>query len=115
MDSIEAIAHRLQNYPLLAQGLSLTNLHQFIVFAARLKPDIILAQPSSYVPEVPPEYLPTSIRQALSDLTGLDVSFIPACWTFVKDLAWNDAYNADLQLNTQRAFLQRGVAHGFST
>jgi hypothetical protein len=106
------IFSRLSQYPALLEHLSLSNLHGFIVSAARLKNDIFLAQPSSQPLEHPPEYLPLAIQNTLSSITDIPLWLIPQCWLVVRDLVWSDDYVAKLQPNPQEVFAAHGLDRG---
>ena len=114
MNSLSTILQRLNQHPALLEHLTLSNLHSFIVHAARAKHDIILAQPSTQPVHIPPQFLPTSIQHFLSNITGIPVIFVPTCWLVVCDLVWSDDYISKTQSNPHQVFAKHGLEKGLS-
>ena len=112
MDSLTIILARLNDYPALLEHLTLSNIHSFVVAAARLKNDIILSQPATVSIACPPGFLPTTIQQTLSGITGIPMWLISQCWMVVRDLVWSDAYTTRLQANLYDVFAEHGIRHG---
>ena len=72
MDSISYLLDVLSTSPELAAQLSLTQINHFITHCAHVKNDIIITQPSNVPLDIPPEFIPSSLIEFLSDLLGLE-------------------------------------------
>lgn len=115
MDALLSIVNQLQESPEVIKHVTLRNLHLFVVHAARMKPDIVLAQLQGGNPHAPPQFLSTSIRDALADICSVPVDCVPSLWTALKTLVWDDNYVASLQENPQLVFMKHGIDKGLGT
>jgi hypothetical protein len=73
------------------ERVSLGQIFRFVLYAASLKNDILLPQPASHPPSLPPVVLPQAIHTFLSGACQLAPDFTDHCWTVLKDVVWNDA------------------------
>ncbi|KIJ90694.1 hypothetical protein K443DRAFT_62243, partial [Laccaria amethystina LaAM-08-1] len=73
---------------------SILKLSCLIQYASRLKNEILLAQPSSHLPNVVPQFLPVSIIKFLASSCILSEREVEECWKVVKELVWS-AYIPD--------------------
>lgn len=62
---------------------------KFIIYAARLKDDILLAQPASYSPNQSQPILPPTIQEFLSDVSTIPLQSISKFWSVLAHVAWN--------------------------
>lgn len=115
MDALLSIVNQLQESPEVIKHVTLRNLHLFVVHAARMKPDIVLAQLQGGNPHAPPQFLSTSIRDALADICSVPVDCVPSLWTALKTLVWDDNYVASLQENPQLVFMKHGIDKGLAS
>ncbi|KAF8189583.1 hypothetical protein K438DRAFT_1551580, partial [Mycena galopus ATCC 62051] len=60
----------------------------FVRMAARLKDEIIVAQPSSYDPSTAPSELPEHVRSFLSGATDMPDEFVAGCWLVFSQTIW---------------------------
>ena len=107
MDSLRHVVHSLEQYPGLADRLSLSQIYHFIRQLVLVKNHIILVQPASISPSSPPDYLPSSVIEFLAVSVELDPEAVVQCWDVFKHLAWDSGYMAVLEENprdTSRCF-----------
>jgi hypothetical protein len=74
----------LSQYPGLAASLNMKMIMNFIRMAARLKCDIIHAQPPSFHADLIPNSLPHHIASFLSSAVDLRLDFVEGCWAVFK-------------------------------
>jgi hypothetical protein len=84
----------------------------FIQYASRLKNEILLAQKSSHLPNVVPEFLPISIVRFLASSCILSEQEVEACWNVVKELVWSAFILDDKAVSV--TFKDHGMDKGFS-
>lgn len=120
MASSESLADILTSLqavdPSLLSALSLTQLVQFIVLATSVKEDILLTQDIRYHsdPHKPPDFLPQSVQQFLSEAIGVSCEVIRQCWLVLKHLIWSPAIAAQLTRDPERSFRASGNKYGLS-
>jgi hypothetical protein len=85
----------------------------FIQYASRLKNEILLAQKSSHLPNVVPEFLPVSIVKFLASSCILSEQEVEACWEVVKEHVWSVFILDDKAVSV--AFKDHGMDKGFSS
>lgn len=106
---------RLQDIVLLTEQypeLSLGQVQQFISLAARLKDDILLAQPSSVLALGPPDIPPPTVLMFLQKSCGISLACVEACWDILKTTIWHDAHS--LQVDDSPIIVHDFAAHGHS-
>ena len=102
--------------PSLSTGLTLDQVLQFVVYAIRLRNDIVLVQPADHLPERVPDFLPHSVEGFLSEACSihLDLS-IPALWGALRETVWGGTFGKFLKKEPHlSAFAQHGHNHGLS-
>jgi hypothetical protein len=92
---------------------SILKLSCLIQYASRLKNEILLAQPSSHLPNVIPQFLPVSIIKFLASSCILSEQEVEECWKVVKELVWSAYILDDKALSA--AFKGHGTDKGFSS
>ena len=85
----------------------------FIQYASRLKNEILLAQKSSHLPNIAPQFLPVSIVKFLASSCVLSEQEVEACWKVVKELVWSAFILDDKAVAA--AFEDHGIDTGFSS
>lgn len=100
------LTQHCQQYP----ELSLGQVQQFISLAARLKDDILLAQPSSVLALNPPDVLPPTVSMFLQKSCSIPLVCVETCWDILKTTIWHDAHGLDSEDNLIHDF----SAHGYS-
>lgn len=113
-DSVRTVFEQIQRHPALLDQLTLSKIYSFILHTARLRNDILLAQPSSIPLSSAPEFLPRAIQGFLSDLLGLSNGLVLACWSVFKNLIWRDDFVSQLQQNVEDGFRLYGINRGLS-
>ena len=83
----------------------------FIQYASRLKNEILLAQNSSHLPNIVPQFLPISVVNFLASSCALSEKEVEECWTVVKELVWSTYILDDKAVST--AFRDHGTDKGF--
>jgi hypothetical protein len=64
---------------------------QFVIYAGKLKDDILLVQSATHAPSVPPSILPQSVAMFLAKAHGIPSNKqIELCWELLKDMIWNN-------------------------
>ena len=100
--------------------ITLGQIVRFLAFASRLKNEIILVQPGSFLPSgraLPA--LPPSIEQFLSGASQIPLQSISAIWSILGHTAWNlDLDILPASIPTVRSIfvnygLSRGISKGF--
>ena len=112
MDSMDNILRRLAEFPGLLGQLSFTQIFHFIIYSSRIKNDIILTQPASHTPFIPPEYLSPAVQGFLAEVLQVNVHTVQQCWAAFKDLAWNEEYITQLDGNSEEVFQCYGIFRG---
>jgi hypothetical protein len=84
----------------------------YIQYASRLKNEILLAQPSSHLPHVVPQFLPVSVVTFLASSCVLSELEVEVCWNVVKELVWSAFILDDKAVSA--AFKDHGADNGFS-
>ena len=79
---------------------------KFITYAARLKDDILLAQPASYSPNQSEPILPPTIQKFLSDVSTIPLQSISKFWSVLAHVAWdyNIGNSIDSYLSSYQEF-----------
>jgi len=85
----------------------------FIQYASRLKNEILLAQKSSHLPNIVPQFLPISVVKFLASSCILSEQEVEECWKVIKELVWS-AYILDDKAMLV-AFKDHGTDKGFSS
>ena len=85
-----------------------------IQYASRLKNEILLAQPSSHLPDIVPDFLPVSIIKFLASSCVLSEQEVESCWEVIKELVWSSAPILDDKA-VSAAFRDHGFDKGFGT
>jgi hypothetical protein len=73
----------------------LSQLTTFLLYAPRLKNDILLAQESNWPAEIAPWILPESVTTLLSNLCGINEENVDKLWSHLKDTIWNHHQRAE--------------------
>ena len=101
--------------PSLSAGLTLDQVVRFIVYATRLRDDIVLVQPANHPPECVPDFLPHSVQGFLSDACSIHLDFIPSLWGALRDTVWGGTFGKFLEKEPHMSvFSQHGHNHGLS-
>jgi hypothetical protein len=100
--------------------ITLGQIVRFLAFASRLKNEILLVQPGSFLPSgraLP--VLSPSIEQFLSGASQIPLQSISAVWSILGHTAWNlDLHISPASIPTVRSIfvnygLSRGISKGF--
>ncbi|KAF8220740.1 hypothetical protein L208DRAFT_1332096 [Tricholoma matsutake] len=75
--------------------LSLGKIQQFVLLAAKLKDDILLAQPTSVLVFDPPMILPPTVTTFLQNSCKISEPCVEACWEVLKSTIWHDGKNLE--------------------
>jgi hypothetical protein len=92
---------------------SILKLSCFIQYASRLKNEILLAQKSSHLPNIVPQFLPVSVVKFLASSCILSEQEVEECWKVVKELVWSAYILDDKAMSV--AFKDHGTDKGFSS
>ena len=106
---------RLQDTVLLTEqypDISLGQVQQFISLAARLKDDILLAQPSSVLALHPPDVLPPTVSMFLGNSCSFSQLCVETCWDRLKTMIWHDAHGHKLEDSLIDVFAVHGHSLG---
>ena len=80
-----------QSHPRAFQGITLENLISFVVYASKLKDDILLVQSVDHAPHIPPPILPQSVAIFLAKACGIaSKEQTDLFWDLLKDMIWNE-------------------------
>ena len=85
----------------------------FIQYASRLKNEILLAQKSSHLPNIVPQFLPVSVVKFLASSCVMSEQEVEECWKVVKELVWSAYILDDKAMSV--AFKDHGADKGFSS
>ncbi|KAF8226645.1 hypothetical protein L208DRAFT_1499124 [Tricholoma matsutake] len=81
----------IQSQPDAFQGITLSSLMCFVVYATKLKDNILLVQYTNHLPSVPPPTLPQSVSMFLAKVCGIPSNEqIHLCWKLVNNMIWNN-------------------------
>lgn len=102
----------LKDNPVAFRSLNIIKIIRFSTLAARLKDDIILAQPPDHIASEPPLFLPRSIAMFLGAASGIPEDILPDCWRILRGTIW---YEKDLLREDREAsFRKHGYGLGLS-
>lgn len=90
---------------------SILKLSCFIQYASRLRNEILLAQQSSHLPNIVPQFLPVSIIKFLASSCILSEQEVEECWKVVKEIVWSACILDDKAVSA--AFKNHGADKGF--
>ncbi len=91
-------------------SLEFLNLFRFVIYASRLKDDILLVQPAEHSPDTAPQLLPASVRAFLSNVCGFSLEMTDLCWTGLKGVVWS---NSCVRMTESfDGFKEHGERHG---
>lgn len=110
---VDIYAHLNEN-PVVLQYMSLNNLVHFIVYAYRLKKDILLTQSATHDPSCAPEYLPDGVQQFLSKVIGASTEIVRSCWKIFKHMIWETDTGERLMRHSEQDFEEFGRPFGLS-
>jgi hypothetical protein len=114
MVELTALVLAVQSQPDSFHGLTLGNLMQFVIYAGKLKDDILLVQSATHPPSVPPPILPQSVAIFLAKACGIPSNEqIELCWELLKDMIWNDEPVVSAE-REGAAFAEHGQGLGIS-
>jgi hypothetical protein len=101
--------------PSLSADLTLDQVVRFVVYATRLRDDILLVQPANHPPERVPDFLPHSVQGFLSEACSIHLDFIPPLWGALSETVWGGKFEKFLEKEDHiSAFSQYGHNHGLS-
>jgi hypothetical protein len=101
--------------PSLSADLTLDQVVRFVVYATRLRDDILLVQPANHPPERVPDFLPHSVQGFLSEACSIHLDFIPPLWGALSETVWGGKFGKFLEKEDHiSAFSQYGHNHGLS-
>ncbi|KAF8804502.1 hypothetical protein BYT27DRAFT_7106728 [Phlegmacium glaucopus] len=104
---------KLQEHTVL-RGLSLDDIFQYARLVCHLKTDILLPQPLDQSdPHLPPNVLPLTIAQFLSDALGIQNQYIQDSWDILKYFIW-ECTTVELTKDDKEAFKHFGWAWGIT-
>ena len=92
--------------------ITLSQIFHFISFVSRLKDDILLTQPAHWSATVPPDILPPSVIEFLSDGCDLAQEKVETLWGILKSNIWLDA--GAYQDCSAAAFAKHGHVRGLA-
>lgn len=113
MVELTAFLRVLEQNPAAFRGITLENLMKFVIYAGKLKNDILIVQPAEHPPLEPPDHLPRSIESFLNQACGLVDDQVSHCWAIVKDMVWSEEPSISEEQNTT-AFREHGYDKGIS-
>ncbi|KAF8235282.1 hypothetical protein L208DRAFT_1124139, partial [Tricholoma matsutake] len=91
MVELAALLSAVQSQPDAFQGITLSSLMCFVVYATKLKDDSLLGQSTNHPPSVPTLTLPQSVSLFLAKACGIPRSEqIDLCWELLNNMIWND-------------------------
>jgi hypothetical protein len=93
MSTLDEVFKFLSQVPGLKEAVGMDKAMAFVRLAARLKDEIVLAQPSDYDPSTAPSELPEHVRSFLGGATELPDQFVSGCWSAFSETIWT--YNED--------------------
>lgn len=115
MVELTTLLSAVQSQPDAFQGITLGNLMCFVIYAGKLKDDILLVQSATHLPSVPPPSLPQSVAIFLAKACGMPKNEqIDTCWELLKDMIWNEESVVSAQ-REGTAFAEHGQGLGIST
>lgn len=113
MVKLTALLSAFQSQPNAFQGITLGNLMSFVVYASKLKDDILLVQSVDHAFN-PPPILPQSVAMFLAKACGIaSKEQTDLCWDLLKDMIWNE----ELAISAEKegaAFAEHGHGIGIS-
>jgi hypothetical protein len=96
------------------QGITLGNLMSFVVYAGKLKNDILLLQSVDHAPSIAPPILPQSVAMFLAKACGIaSKEQIDFCWDLLKDMIWSEEPTISAE-KEGAAFAEHGHGLGIS-
>ncbi|KAG2012844.1 hypothetical protein CC2G_009809 [Coprinopsis cinerea AmutBmut pab1-1] len=115
MDVVEPLHHLLQSLSKDTQEkLQFKDLLRFLVLASRIKDDILLAQPASWPPHVPPHAIPIAAVEFLSRACPLPLDTVNTLWQHFRSTVWNDMHTITGSGSVLASFVEHGKENGFS-
>jgi len=91
-------------------SLEIANLFRFVIYASRLKNDILLVQAAEHSPDTAPQLLPASVRTFLSAVCGFSLEMTDLCWTGLKGVIWSNSFTRTIE--SLDGFKEHGERHG---
>lgn len=113
MVELTALLGVLAQDPVAFHGITLEKLMNFVVYAGKLKNDILLTQPVDHPATEPPDHLPRSIENFLNRACGLVEGQAAQCWAVVKGMVW-DGESLMSEETNEAAFREHGHDMGIS-
>jgi len=115
MSEFQCLFDVFRAQPSLSACLTLDQVVHFVVYATRLRNDILLVQPADHLPERVPDFLPHSVEGFLSEACSIHLDFIPALWGALRETVWGGTFGKFLEKEPHlSAFSQHGHNHGLS-
>lgn len=96
------------------QNLELHQIIMFLNLSAKLKNDILLAQPSRLPATQTPDVLPPIVAEFLGDALGFPPEDIDKCWDMLKDDVWRMPDSTQITPEEENMFRIHGWKRGIS-
>lgn len=96
------------------KSLCLSQIVTFIQILARLKDDIILAQPIYIAITEAPLVLPPQIKTFVAECIGIPEDSVNGCWTVLKDDIWEYPTPEKVEAEEEELFARHGWKRGIS-
>jgi len=115
MSEFQRLFEVFRSHPYLSASLTLDNVVRFVVYATRLRNDIMLVQPADHPPECVPTFLPHSVQGFLSESCAVPLDFIPHLWGALRETVWGGTFGQFLEKEPHLSvFMQYGHNYGLS-
>lgn len=91
-----------------------SKIFRFANYASSLRDDILLPQPATHPPSLPPAFLPNVVRGFLANACELPLDHVDQCWSVLKESIWDGELGRLVNPDTTTHFMQHGHPAGLS-
>ncbi|KAJ7190144.1 hypothetical protein GGX14DRAFT_580107 [Mycena pura] len=111
MSCLDEIFKFLSQVPGLKESVGMDKAMSFVRIAARLKDEIIVAQPPTYDPSTAPSELPEHVRSFLGGATDMPDEFVAGCWSAFSQTIWMYEQDGSSAGKDAKMFREFGLDH----